>query len=196
MELDELKNIWHKQHVRNDMQYSRSEMLMLINNKMISFEQQIKARDRREIGACILVIIIFAIFLYFAPSLLAKLGCGVIIFSAGFIWYKLKSAQNKFVGNHRNPDHTLDEHLKLELNKVKAQKKLLQTVAQWYIAPIGIGLLLFTAGSHWGNMAKIIYMSTVVIFGIAIWWWNQRTVAKRFDPLIEELKHSIQFIND
>lgn len=196
MELDELKNIWHKQDMKDNMQYSRSELLMILNNKMITFEQQIQARDRWEIGACILVIIIFGSFLYFAPSLLAQIGCGVIIFSAGFIWYKLKSAQNKLAGDINNPDHSLADHLELELSKVKVQKKLLKTVGLWYIAPICIGLSLFTAGSDWGELAKIIYMSAVVVLSVAIWGWNQRTIAKRFDPLIEELKQSRRFLED
>jgi len=40
MEIDELKHIWKQQSSR-DREYSRSELMMLINNRMISLEEKI-----------------------------------------------------------------------------------------------------------------------------------------------------------
>ncbi|MDZ7680373.1 MAG: hypothetical protein U5J63_01370 [Fodinibius sp.] len=52
MELNELKNVWKQQEVPNKKEYSKSELMMLINNKMISLEEQIKSRDRLENTGC------------------------------------------------------------------------------------------------------------------------------------------------
>lgn len=194
MEFDELKKTWKRQQINQELEYSEHEVLMLINNKMISFEKDIKTRDRGEFIASALVIIAFGILFFVMSSVISKIGCIVIILSTFFIAYKLKKNQPNKIEDKRSRNHTIRQHLKQELKNVQKQKALLTNIVWWYIAPPCLGLFLFTIGTTWYNTAKIIYLLLLVLMAVAVWYLNQRAVTRRFDPLLKEIKDSIAFI--
>lgn len=194
MELNELKNIWNRQEIEDDMDYSREELLMLLNNNMVSFEEKIKSRDRREIIAALIVISVFGAIFFITPFVWQKVGSGIIILAGFYIWYKLKKAQRKKLESKPTFDHTLRDHLEDELQWVKKQKRMIEQVAWWYIVPISLGLIVFALS--FGIIFKITYIILVVLLGAGIWKLNQRAVAQKFNPLIEELQDAISVIEN
>jgi len=196
MELDTLKRIWKKQKGRRNYEYSRSELIMFINNKMISFEEKIRSRDRLEIIACIVIIICFGITFFTTESIWKQVGSGAIILSGIFIWYKLKSTQAQTINHEPSPDRPMREYLELELQSIRKQKKLLRNVAWWYILPMDVGLFLFTLGFNSGLITKLIYLAVVVLFSIFVWKINQRAAKRKFDPLLREINEAIQFVEE
>lgn len=193
MKLDELKQIWKQQKIERDMEYSQSELLMLINNKMISFEKDIRSRDRLEIIACALVVLIFGIWFFTASSLWTRIGCAIIVAGCFFIVYKLKKAQPKADDPVRY-DHSIAEHLQYELRKVRTQKRLLKNVAWWYILPNVMGLFFVTLGFPLSIWFKAGYITLIIALAAWIWYMNQKAISNRFEPLIGELRDSINFI--
>lgn len=193
MELDELKKVWKQQDSRK-MNYSRSELMMLINNKMISLENEIKSRDRLEIIACTFLIIFYGIIFFTTNSIWKQAGSITIVLSGFFIWYKLKRTQHRSFDEDPSPDRPMKEYLVLEKKSVQHQKKILKNVAWWYIAPIGVGLCLFAWGFDSGPTNKLLYMLVVVLLGGLVWWLNQRAVKRKFDPLLDEIDEAIHFM--
>jgi len=113
------------------------------------------------------------------------------------IWYKLKSTQHQSFGeNAPSPDRPMKEYLNLEIRNIKKQKRLLKNIAWWYILPIGTGLFLFAMGFDTGLTAKIVYIGIVILLGAFVWWINQRAVKRKFDPLIDEIKEAIEFVEE
>lgn len=196
MEIDEMQKIWRQQKMDINQDYSQSEIMMLINNKMLALEKEIKSRDRLEIIACIFLIVVFGYYLLYSSSIWIKAGSAVIIFSSIFIWYTLKKNQIKKIKTPELADHSLKNHLKKELERVKRQKKLSQNIGWWYIAPITFGLILITIGFETGLLFQISYMALVFIVALVVWRYNQNTVKHKYDPLISEIREAIDSITD
>ena len=191
MKLDELKEVWEQQQSDKKSDFSSEDYLQNIDQKMSDFEQSIQSRDRFEIIACIVVIGIFGYVLLTSSALLRQVGAGIVIAGAAYVWYRLKRAQNNMLAA-QTTDRSVKEHLKFELNKVQEQKKMLKNIAWWYIAPIYIGLVVLTIGSSPNIQFQIIYLAVVTIVGIAVWYYNQHKIKKRFNPLISEIDEAIK----
>jgi Flp pilus assembly protein TadB len=195
MELDELKSIWWKKQKVEEQEYlSKEQLVMMLNNKMISFDEEIKKRDWREIGTAIVMSVICGVLLFILDSIWFKLSCVTIILASGLISYKLWAARRTEEGEELNPNVSFKKHLCIEMQKVKAQKKLLKSVLWWYLLPLFIGYLFFMIGFnfYWFITAGF------VIFGLVlyayIWKLNQDAVSKYIDPMITDIKNAIQFI--
>src|SRR5699024_7242909 len=195
MELEELSNIWKSQKISSEREYSKQALLMILNNKTISFEEQIKSRDRFEIIAAIVVIISFGVILFITPSVWQKTGCGIIILSAFWVWYKFKSVQHIAIEDEPDCNHNMYNHLQQELHWVKKQKTLLENVLWWYVLPFMTGLVIFALGFS-NRMVKIFYIIGIIILGSVIWILNHRAIIKRFNPFIEELEDAISVIEE
>ncbi|MDZ7693476.1 MAG: hypothetical protein U5K69_20555 [Balneolaceae bacterium] len=195
MELDELKTIWNEQEDQ-ETEYAESELIDIVSAKMDKLEQSTRKRDRLEIIASVVLIAIFGYLLVTSPSIWTKLGSVIIMASAVYIIYKLKSAQLRQLRNPASVDIPMDEHLQRELKRIKQQRKLLKGVAWWYIAPLTVGLLFITFGGDSGLWFKIGYMVFVLVFGVVVWWLNQRVVNQKFEPLISEIKEAIEVVEN
>lgn len=196
MELTDLKKIWKKQKMIPEMDYSHSELTMLINNKMISLDHEIKSRDRREIIASILLIVSYGIIFLTTKSIWLQTGSIIIILSGIFIWYKLKTTQRKIKNEEPTPDQSMIEYLNHEMRSVLSQRKLYMNVAWWYLLPLETGLLLFVVGLSLSITVRIIFMFVFILMGLGIWKLNQHAVRHRLDPLLMEMKDAIRFLEE
>jgi Flp pilus assembly protein TadB len=195
MELDELKTIWKKQEIKNRESLSKEQLSVLLNNKMISFDEKIKSRDRREIGAAIFVSFIFGILLFVMDSIWTKLGCVTIILACGFISYKLITERRAAIDKKSNPNTTFKENLQFELQKVETQRNLLKNIVWWYIAPIFLGSLFFFIGIY-GGITLILHIIFMIVVSGLVWGLNQHAVSKYIDPIINDIENAIQFVED
>ncbi|MDZ7771158.1 MAG: hypothetical protein U5K31_00160 [Balneolaceae bacterium] len=196
MELDELKDIWKQQKAAAGANYSRSELLMLINNRMISFEERIRSRDRLEVLACIAVIIFFGAYFFVTESLLQQVGSVVLVSGALLVWYRLKTTDVHKTEDRPMVDLPMAVHLERELRRVREQKKLLGSIAWWYILPLTVGLLIFALGFQSGWAFKAGYITLVLAMGGWVWKRNRDTVRRKFAPLEKELEEAMEFIRD
>lgn len=196
MELEELRKVWKRQETRGETEYSRPELLMLINNRVIAMEREIRARDRREILGCILVIASFGTLFFSTTSIWQQLGCMVLVMAGFVVWYKLKAAQPVAQEQEASYNRPMKEHLRLELERAGRQRRLLNSVGSWYVLPFTLGLLLFTAGFDSSLGFKAGYAAFVLILGGWVWKMNRDTARARFDPLIRELSEAIEFVEE
>lgn len=196
MKLNDLKNIWDKQKSEEQEDYSMPAIVNGIDQEIHSLEEDVRRRDTLEITVCIVLIIIFLATFFFVQSTWMRVGCGTIVFSCIYICYKLKTAQIEASKWDQSFDRPLDEHLLDELKQIRKQKKLLKNIAWWYIAPLTIGLVFLTIGSDTSLYFKIIYPALLLILGAVIWFWNQKTVQKKLDPIIRALEEALKMIDE
>ena len=194
MEIDDLKQVWKQQKRSPDLEYSQSELLMLVNNKMISFEKDIRTRDRRELIACAIVAAASIFYFFSSPSIWMKSGSVFIVLSCMLIGYRLIKAQPSESRDEPSYNHSISHHLQSELENVRNQKRMLTNVAWWYIGPICTGIILFSIGFAIPLVYKLIYIVVVVAMGIGIWYLNQKAVTDLLDPLITDIQESLEFL--
>ena len=82
---DELKNLWQKQPLREP-DLSPAQLIPAMKNKTSLLRRGLKARDLREVCACVLGIIIFGFF-YFSPQRtpISRIGDLIVMGSSIFI---------------------------------------------------------------------------------------------------------------
>lgn len=191
MELEELKHIWKQQKPSPNMELSKKELLILLNNKMISFDKEIRSRDRIELIVGLIVAVVFTFYFFMSPSIWIKTGSAVIVLSSFFIIYWLKTGQPKRI-KEPSYNHSINQHLKLEFYNVQTQKKMLENIIWWYIGPLSIGLILVSFGFPLTH--QLISITVIITVDIGIWYLNQKTVARRLDPLITSIKEALDYL--
>lgn len=195
MELDEMKAIWKRQRTATGGDFKRSDLLMLIN-RMISMEERVRSRDRLEVLACMVVIVGFSAHFFVTESLLQQIGSVVLVGGALLVWYKLKTTEVHRAEKRPMVNLPMTVHLERELRRVREQKKLLGSIAWWYILPLTVGLLLFALGFQSGWAFKAGYLALVLAMGAWVWKRNQDTVRRKFAPLEREIEEALDFVRN
>ncbi len=147
-----------------------------------------------EIAAGIFVIFWFGSMTVKLDSWVSKIGSLICVCGAIFIIYKLQRGR-KVQGESRL-DVSIREYCRMEIERIKNQIHLIQTIASWYIAPCIIGANLVFAGSSSSWLATSLYFVCTLLFSWFIYALNQRAVTKQFIPLYEELKSLEKELND
>lgn len=196
MELGEMKAIWKRQEANNSKTLSKEQFVMMLNNKMISFEEQIKRRDWLETAVAIIVILVCLIAFFYVQSVWSQLGCTTLIFASVFIVYKLRKARKKQAKEKLEPDKSFRDHLQQELLKLETQKELLESVLWWYLAPFFIGFMFLILGFNFYLIIKVVFLGVGLILYAYIWKLNQDAVSKQINPLISDIEQAITFISN
>jgi hypothetical protein len=189
---DELKILWQQQPLRNP-DASAAQLISAMQNKTTQLRRDLRARDVRELVACVFVIIVFGYFFFNERAPIVRLGWLIVVGSSIFIAWKLVHARRTTPS--APPGATIVESLRAELNSVRTQSRLLGSVLWWYLLPPGIGLLVATWGMKINLHAKI--PSTLVFAAVYafVYWLNQRGRSKYLIPLeaqLESLLHSAE----
>lgn len=187
---DELKKLWQQQSLREP-NLSATQLIPAMQKQTTQLRRTLMARDARELLACLIACVIFAIF-YFTLSQtpISRLGDLIIIGSAIFVAGKLVHARRR--NTPAPPGATVVESLRAELNAVRAQSQLLGSVLWWYLLPLTIGILVCSWGSFNGDfgglVGNIIYTIFVILLNAFIYWLNRRARKNQLLPLEAQLK--------
>lgn len=153
---------------------------------------EVRRRDRRETVVAVLLVPVFLLGAWNAPTPLASVGALVVAVTAALIPLRLRAARRA------DPDPGLPATtaLRLELERVRAQERLLGSVGAWYLGPLGLGLALFlvgiTSSAAWRGAALALLVGTYA----AIWWLNRRAVQRDVVPLVHALEASIRDVEN
>ena len=139
---DELKILWQQQPLRNP-DASAAQLISAMQNKTTQLRRDLRARDVRELVACVFVIIVFGYFFFNERAPIVRLGWLIVVGSSIFIAWKLVHARRTTPS--APPGATIVESLRAELNSVRTQSRLLGSVLWWYLLPYRL------AGRHLGN---------------------------------------------
>ena len=198
----ELKDIWKNSSQVDKIKFDLSRLMIDLNRKLNEIERNIRSRDRRESGAAIVGVLIFAYFGYVIPFPITKIACILAIAWSVYVIYKLKSVQK-----YKRPvDISLSFREQLENQRIhiSQQVKLLNSVLYWYVLPPFIMNIIFIMGLgdpqeyDWAPRlvhlipvtlkAKLSMLGFIAAFNVFIVWLNKYTVRKTLKPLIKDIE--------
>ena len=198
----ELRDIWKNSSEAERIKFDLSQLLVDLNKKMKQIEKDIKKRDRREIIASVIGIIMAIYLAYVVPFPISKVACLLSITWFGYVIYKLRSTKNSAIPE----DLTLPFRRQLEDQKANMQQQaqLLDTVLYWYVLPPYLVNVLFILG--WADPAaigwdhflagifssltltgKLTVLAFLAVFYGFIVWLNKHAVKVRYKPIIQDL---------
>lgn len=198
----ELRDIWKNSSEAERIKFDLSQLIMDLNKKMNQIEKDIRKRDRREIIASIIGIIMAMYLAYVVPFPISKAASLLCAIWFGYVIYKLRSTKKSAIPE----DLTLPFRRQLEDQKanIQQQAQLLDTVLYWYVLPPYLVNVLFILG--WGDptaigwdhflagmfssltlSGKLIALGFLAVFYGFIVWLNKHTVNVRYKPIIQDL---------
>ena len=187
---EELKKIWQGASEEALIQFNKSNLLKEMEQKLQRFDDKIKHRNSGEIALALALIPIFTLIGYYTPYLLSRLGVGIIILGCLIVILKLLHTRKQKPKN----DNTTNLKQQLITSKiyVEQEKKLLNTVLYWYILPLFVGGILFTAGKPKSLWLLGFFILIQILVSGYIWRLNKRAVKNEFNPLIEQIEATLE----
>ncbi len=163
-----------------------------VRESVMASRAQLKLRDFKEIGACILVLAGFLAVLCFDLPWMTQLGSMIYCCAAIFV------ATSIYLGRRRHrvlPELSVHEFLKAEITHLNYQIRLRQNVSWWYLAPFAIGFLMFV----WGLLppqAAAVITACYFLMDRTIYWLNQQTIQLELQPQKEKLERVYQSLSE
>ena len=187
---DVLKRLWQEQ--RLDLPALPDErQIAMIKRKMKDFNRIIFWRDFQESVVAIFLVIGFGVAFFYVSTLLARIGCVIIVLASTFVgWYLF---HRKRRAARVDLDATIIQTLQYELRKIEAQIELLRSVLWWYILPLSIGAVVFYFGLQSLLLSRVVFLLFMMALNTWIYRLNQRAVEKTLLPLKHEVKTLLNF---
>ena len=202
----ELKEIWKNSAQVEKVKFETSRLMIDLNTKMDRIEKDIRKRDRREISASVLGILMFGYFAFAIPFIITKVASVL-----GMIWFVYVIYKLRNVKKHKLPINlslSFREQLENQKNYMLQEAKLLDTVLYWYVLPpfvinvifiMGLGEPIDLGWTHkltevlpFTLKSKLTVLAFIAVFYAFIVWLNKRAVKKEFNPFIEKINHVLE----
>ena len=197
MMLDDLKAGWDSEMKKPVKHEQLATVLEILQRETCKLDKSIKRRDILEVSIALLLIPVWGWMLVYSVSLMQSVGLWVAILACLFIPYKLIKAKKV---NVQKNDSILS-FLLIEKVKLENQKKLLESVALWYILPLMVAIILITAGATVDSLGipqltlqLKIYYSFCALLSVGVYLLNKRAAKKRFKPLLDKVNYRIKEI--
>ena len=194
MDEDSLKKLWKNSNPDQKMEMDTEKLVETITRKISRMDKMVRARDRREIFLCILMILLFGWWLIRIPQPLAKTGAAIIILGCILVIYRLIDARK--TKKPEDCSSAVRFHLLVSQSQVRQQIKLLDSVLWWYLLPFFIGVLCFFYSSSNGIVGKIGYTLFVIILYGYIYYMNKKVVKEKLLPLEDRITRVLNELSD
>jgi len=114
-----------------------------LRSRMNKFERTIRRRNLREYVAAGLVIGVFAYYGWVFPTLLLRIGCGLLILGTAYVAYQL---HRKASARPAPAEMGLRNCVQFQRSELERQRDALRAVWSWYLSPFLPGMSLFLFG--------------------------------------------------
>jgi hypothetical protein len=178
-----------------------------LQNRMGRFERTIRRRNLREYIAAALVTGIFGYYGWRFPTLLLRIGCGLIVAGTAYVVYQL---HHRAAARSAPADMGLRNCIDFQRSELKRQRDALNAVWSWYLLPFLPGMGVFLLGLfqftiqvaraagrpfHMGAAVAAFGLVSggVAIVFLAIWQlnrWGAKNLQKEIDDLDELTRDS------
>jgi hypothetical protein len=185
----DLKKLWQELSGQEVVIIESKELVGDLKARVNSMEAAIEKRDRTEIQAAGLVIVIFSLAGYFVPWNLSKVGAFLLIPFALLVIWMLKSVKKYKTVDFSQP---LNQYIQNYLEYLKKERQLLRNILYWYILPGVIPAILFVIGFGSGSVSKLLTVIFILVVNGYVYRLNQRTVRKLFNPLIQDMEQMVE----
>ena len=199
MKLDDLKVGWKAEVEQTHESRDLSGVIHSLEKETSKMDKAVKRRDFLEIGIAICLIPVWAWKLFCSASVIQSVGLLGAIVACIYIPYKLLKA--------KQVDAAIEDsvlaHLVVEKSKLENQKKLLESIAVWYISPFLMAIILITAGANIDEMGipqiseqLVIYYGFCALLVVGIYLLNKRAVKKQITPLIDKVNQQVKELTE
>jgi hypothetical protein len=97
---------------------------------------------------------------------------------------------------NRSDDWTLRSHLEMEIERAQKHRDTWSKLAAWYLAPLLATVVISNlGGSHDRTGSYVpgpggwVLLGTCVVLFAFVYWYCQREIRRKLDPLLARLKH-------
>jgi hypothetical protein len=183
MSLEDLEAAWGRRLADVGPAGDTLRELERVRKRARQLEAVVRRRDRIETVCALALVPVFGYFALHAAAPLSRLGSAVLAVACALIPVRLRLARK------RAPDPSLPvaTFLRRHLELAGRQRRLLSSIAVWYLAPLGIGVVLFVAGTAplWWTAA---YALLVGVFFAYLYRANRAAVRVEIEPRERELR--------
>ena len=199
MEEQELKDIWLRSSVKEEITINNSKLMSNFKSKMERRERIVRRRDLKETIAAIIGVALYSIIIFKKPFSVSSIGAILMILSMVNLVFRLyNNRKSKFTQDLFSP---IKEQLLQQRAFMLSQAKLLRNVF-WLFLPVFISYLIF----EWGNfiintdgfptiesglikrpLVKIMTTLFMVFVGFYMTLQNRRAAKVNWEPLIKDI---------
>lgn len=195
MKTDELEQLWQTQPVRAGVK--GDEMYQIILRKTEKFERTIRWRNTREVVASAVAGVVFAYLTWKQTNGITRLGSAVITGTMAWIIYYFWRYGSSPADP--SPDQSAAAFQSALISKIDHQIRLLRNVKLWYLLPMYVGLIIFSAGGirdhavtgtlSWRDaIGPLLY---TVLFAF-VWWLNEVYAVRKLERWRNKLAAGVQ----
>ncbi|MBI4907008.1 MAG: hypothetical protein HY820_25505 [Acidobacteria bacterium] len=177
MELDQFKSVWQSQDPGPEQR---------LRERVAATGRVIVTRDRVEISAVVVLILIFAVMFWLVRAPLARFGALWTIGASIHVGARLYLTRRRTPP--LDPSLPVREYCEREISRVQDQIRLLQTAGVWYVLPLLTGAFLTFAGLSGWNRRTAWYAAGLVVLGILITLFNLYAARTQLEPLAARLR--------
>jgi hypothetical protein len=183
MSLDHLRETWRREALSPPGRRPAEE-LAAVTERAAELDRAVRRRDRIETVVALVLLPIFAWVAVATPHPVSAVGAAIVALACALIPVRLRLARRR----RPDPGLPLAQSLRAELDRIRAQERLLGSVAWWYLAPLGAGVILFMAGAPVAPLFKVGYAALVVAFFGWLLHLNLRAVRRDLQPVARDLE--------
>lgn len=194
MTLDDYRDSWQAQTGPALPGPAGEDLLEWIRERSAQFDRRIWRRDLGEGVAAAAMVLLFGYALVTLDTWLSRLGAAVVMVASVFVVLWMRRARR--AGRAIGPEASVADRLRAQRERVSTQVRLLQTVAWWYLAPLGVGVALFVFGLGVPVGSTGLVVAALVALYALIWRLNQRAVRTGLAPRRDRLDRMLAQIDD
>jgi hypothetical protein len=190
--LDDLQRAWRRRGAPEGAAESPARELEAARARARELEAMVRRRDRLETLVAFALLPIFSYFALRADGWMVRLGAAILAVSCLAIPLRLRGARRP----SPDPGLPVATFLRLQLELVLNQRRLLLTVPLWYLGPLGLGVILFFAGSSASPWLTVLYAALVVASFTWLYRLNRNAVTQELEPRARELRLWIELAGE
>jgi amino acid transporter len=192
MNLDDLKTVW-KEEISYSVRMEDPSMTAIMND-VTRTKREVRLRDFWMIFALAVGALINVLFGWLAQEQvdwLIRLGTIAFVVGTAAVCVSLIRARSVA----RSDDWTLRSRIKIEIERLEKQSKLMNRVGAWFLMPMLIAISLSSLGGYHARTGSyvpdafgcVFYAGTAVFYGFT-YWLVRREVKNKWEPLLGRLR--------
>ena len=188
---NELALIWQQSAKTEVVKFNPSELIADLDSQLKNFDKCLKKRDKREVIAAAIVILIFGTCAILFTGIISKIGLLLCALYGVMVIYVLHNVKKHKPDSY---DLSVKDYLVKHREYLVKERNLLKNVIYWYLLPPFVSCVIFFSGLKMETVHLVISVMIVFVMYTWIYFLNKAGVKNTFDPLISRIDKAIDNI--